>query len=96
MKVVDYIWEVYSRVLTNFSMLLLPKGGIFLTGSLTNSLAGLIKRRIGAWREENIRVRPYMRELLEQIPVLHINEEDIGLKGARTIAQRIAVRRGLL
>ncbi|XP_051922220.1 glucokinase-like [Hippocampus zosterae] len=70
-RAVAFIWEVYMRVIITFTMLLLPKGGIYLVGSLTNSLI------------------PYIKEHVDQLKARMLWLPDLGLKGARVIAQRI-------
>jgi glucokinase len=75
--------DLLGSELGNTALRSLPRGGLYIWGSLGNKLRGVLERGdlLDAFLD-----KPHMRHVLETIPVALIDEPELGLLGARQAA----------
>lgn len=80
--------KLYSAAIGNFLSQHMCTGGIYLVGSLTNSIISRIKDTdfLAGFKNRH----PEVAHVIEKIPIVVCKEIDLGLKGAYFVARRIA------
>lgn len=86
-EAVDLLIKIYSAAIGNFITTHVCLGGLYLVGSLTNSL---LPRLEGVDILKGFRERhPEVEHLVKKAPLLVCKEIDLGLKGAFYVARSI-------
>lgn len=81
--------KLYSATIGNFLAQHMCTGGLYLVGSLTNSIVGKMK---DVDFLEGFKTRhPELAHIISEIPLVVCKEIDLGLKGAYFYARRIAI-----
>jgi glucokinase len=85
----DLFVSIYTEFLGNIALQSLCYGGLYLTGSMTLSVAEYLRSpEVGFLKKYNER-RPYLHSILSQIPIVVSKEVNLGLAGAFVYARRI-------
>jgi len=79
--------KIYAAAVGNFLIHHMCVGGVYLAGSLTNSVLGELLRRdfLKEFRERHYEIAG----LAAKVPILVCKELDLGLKGAFYVARRV-------
>jgi glucokinase len=86
-KVLELFIKIYSSAIATFMAGHLTVGGIYLVGSLTNSVLPKLK---GRDLFEGFKTRhPEVAKMVENVPIITCKETELGLRGAFFIAKRI-------
>lgn len=78
-KTVELFCRIYGAEAGNLALKCLPAGGVYVAGGIAPVILPFIEK--GGFREafEN---KGYMRRVMEKIPILVVQEPDLGLRGA--------------
>ena len=84
---VSLLVKIYSAAIANHIVHHMSTGGLYLVGSITNSLLPRLKDKdiLAAFRKRH----PEVANVVEQTPLLVCKEIDLGLKGAYFVARNI-------
>jgi glucokinase len=84
---VSLLIKIYAAAIGNHMAHHMPTGGLYLVGSITNSLIPRIKDKdiLADFRKRH----PPVAKMVEKIPLLVCKEIELGLKGAYFVARTI-------
>jgi glucokinase len=79
--------KIYSAAIANHIAHHMPTGGLYLVGSITNSLLPRLKDKdiLAAHRKRH----PPVAHFVEKVPLVVCKEIDLGLKGAFFVGRSI-------
>lgn len=85
LTVMQIFMQIYGAQAGNLALTTLPRAGLFIAG-------GIAAKNLALFEQDHFMqaflAKGRMREVLEQIPVYLINNPDVGLMGARLLAQK--------
>lgn len=84
---VSLLVKIYSAAIGNHIVHHMTTGGLYLVGSITNSLIPRLKGKdiLAAFKKRH----PEVSNVVEQTPLLVCKEIDLGLKGAYFVARNV-------
>jgi glucokinase len=84
-KVMQLFIEIYGAQAGNLALTTLPRAGLFIAGGIATKNLALFEQDHFM---QSFLAKGRMREVLQQIPVYLINNPDVGLIGARLLAEK--------
>ena len=82
MEVVKFFVSIYETAIGDIAIRNLTFSGIYLVGSMSIAVLPYILKNKHTFMKEYKDNRPYLKDVLNRIPVYVIKEKDIGLDGA--------------
>jgi len=87
-KVIEFWAGVYGNQAADFALTVMPYGGIYLVGNMTEYLSDYLGDRNGPFMKRYLSKDPQNNEKLKQFPIYIIKKKGLGLYGAAVKAQR--------
>jgi len=82
MEVIKFFVSIYETAIGDIGIRNLCFSGIYLVGSMSIAILPYILKNKNTFMKEYKDNRPYLKDVLNRIPVYVIKEKDIGLDGA--------------
>lgn len=87
MEIIKLFMSIYETAIGDIAIRNLSLSGIYLVGSMSIAVLPYILRNKSTFMKEYKDNRPYLKDVLERIPVYVIKEKDIGLDGAFVVTK---------
>jgi len=82
MEVIKFFVSIYETAIGDIGIRNLCFSGIYLVGSMSIAILPYILKNKDTFMKEYKENRPYLKDVLDRIPIYVIKEKDIGLDGA--------------